>query len=826
MSVPVFEKLGVFYLGGRVDDAGKVHPDQPVLYDAKDLTTHAVVLGMTGSGKTGLGVAMIEEAILDGVPVLAIDPKGDLANLLLSFPELRPEDFRPWVDEGDALRQGKDPDEQARFLAELWRKGLAEWGQGPQRIEAYRGAAERAVYTPGSDAGRPLALLRSLDAPAPALRVDPEAMRDRVAGAVGGLLSLLGLEADPVRSRETLLLTCILDEVWKQGRSVDLPGLIRLVQEPPVERIGVFDLESFYPQAERFELAMQLNALLASPGFAAWGRGEPLDIASLLFTAEGRPKLSVLSIAHLDERERMFFVTLLMNELLAWSRTQPGTRTLRALFYMDEVYGYLPPVANPPSKRPLLTLLKQARASGLGLVLATQNPVDLDYKALSNIGTWMLGRLQTERDKARVLDGLESIGGPGLPSRAELDTLLSSLDSRVFLMRNVHEDVPVLMHVRWVLNYLAGPMTKAQLRRLKETEPAMAGPVAESKRTPMTGADPAPLSDPAPDVVSVAGGPAEAELAPVLPPTIPQLFVAPVIPCVAGHTLLYRPALAGRAALHYANARAGIDQWIDIAVVGNLRDPLPSDPWEGAENLEVDRQRWLEEPSRGARFVELPSRARDPKTFSRWAKMLKTALYRDRPLRLLRCSPLKLTSRPGEDEGAFRARMRERIREERDLKIEKLRRKYAPKLERLRERIRSAEERVEREREQLGQQKMSTAINVGATVLGALFGRKLRSTANVTRAGTAMRAAGRVSKEKADISRAEERLQALQAKLDALGHEFEEGLEAVRERFSEEEFDVEEVKVSPRKGDLDVVEVALLWLPYCIGRDGTADRAF
>ncbi|MGH7288089.1 MAG: helicase HerA domain-containing protein, partial [Myxococcota bacterium] len=355
-----FERLGSFYLGRTLRADGSVG-EAPLLYDAKDLTTHAVCLGMTGSGKTGLCVSLLEEAAIDGIPAIAIDPKGDLGNLLLGFPSLSPEEFRPWIDETEAARAGRTPDEHARATAELWEQGLADWGQDGARIRRLHEAADIALYTPGSRGGRPLSVLRSLAAPPPASRADAEAMQERVASAVSGILALLGVDADPLRSREHILLAKLLEGAWSAGQDLDLPELIRRVQAPPLARVGVFDLESFYPAKDRQGLAMTLNNLLASPGFAAFTEGEPLDVARLLHTPEGKPRLSILSIAHLDDRERMFFVTLLLGEVVAWMRAQPGTQSLRALLYMDEVMGFLPPTAAPPSKAPLLTLLKQAR---------------------------------------------------------------------------------------------------------------------------------------------------------------------------------------------------------------------------------------------------------------------------------------------------------------------------------------------------------------------------------------------------------------------------------------------------------------------------------
>src|SRR5690554_2551364 len=406
-----FEKLGVFYLGKEYDTAAGALKDDLILYDAKDLTTHAMMVGMTGSGKTGLALALLEEAAIDGIPSILIDPKGDLGNILLQFPDLQPADFRPWIDEAEAARKGMDPEALAAKTAESWRNGLASWGQDSDRIRRLREAVDMAVYTPGNSTGRPLQILRSFSAPSAAVAQDTTALGERIMSAVSGLLSLLGIDADPVQSREHILLSNIFNNAWREGRSLDIAAIIQEIQKPSFDKIGVFDLESYYPSKDRFKLAMSLNNLLASPGFSAWLEGEPLDVQRLFYTPEGKPRVSVLYIAHLSDAERMFFVTVLLNEVVAWMRAQTGTRRLRAVLYMDEIFGYFPPSANPPSKLPMLTLLKQARAFGLGVVLSTQNPVDLDYKGLSNCGTWFIGRLQTERDKMRVIEGLESAAG-------------------------------------------------------------------------------------------------------------------------------------------------------------------------------------------------------------------------------------------------------------------------------------------------------------------------------------------------------------------------------------------------------------------------------
>ena len=474
MSIEVgdYEKLGKFYLGRELEPDGKEFTDDLVLYDSNDLVTHGVVLGMTGSGKTGLCIALLEEAAMDHVPAIVIDPKGDISNLLLTFPALDGKSFEPWVNADDAAKKGSSVEDYAEKTAAMWKSGLAEWGQEPERIAQFREKVDINIFTPGSNSGIPVSILSSLDVPPAEVMEDGELFGDRITSTVESLLSLVGVSADGTQSAEAVLLGAIFQSEWTEGRGLDLEKLIRQIQRPGFGKVGVIDVETFYPEKSRQSLAMKFNSLLASPGFSTWLQGAPLDIAKMLHREDGKPRISVFSIAHLNDTERMFFVSLLLNQMVGWMRTQRGTTSLRALLYMDEIYGFLPPTANPPSKRPMMTMLKQGRAFGLGCLLATQNPVDLDYKALSNIGTWFLGRLQTERDKMRVLDGLEGAAGSQNAKfdRKQMETLLSGLGNRVFLMNNVHEDAPVLFHVRWVMSYLTGPLTRGQIKGLMDAK--------------------------------------------------------------------------------------------------------------------------------------------------------------------------------------------------------------------------------------------------------------------------------------------------------------------------------------------------------------------
>jgi hypothetical protein len=804
-----FEKLGAFYLGRGYDLESQAAAEDPLLYDAKDLTTHGLIVGMTGSGKTGLSVVLLEEAAIDGIPAIVIDPKGDMGNLLLTFPELRPADFRPWIDESEASRKGIDPEAYAAETAKAWREGLEEWGQDPGRIARFRSAVDVSIYTPGSRAGLPLSMLRSFAAPSDQAS-DADAARERILTTVSGLLALLGMSGpkiDPVRSREHILLSKLLEDAWSKRREVSLESLVRDTQEPPFEKMGAMDLESFFPARDRRELAMQLNNLLVSPSFAVWREGEPLDIKRLLYTSSGRPRLSILSIGHLGDAERMFFVSMLLNEVIAWMRTLPGTGSLRAILYMDEIFGYFPPTAEPPSKRPMLTLLKQARAYGLGVLLATQNPVDLDYKGLSNTGTWFLGRLQTERDKERVMEGLEGASAGGRFDRGGTERLLAALGKRVFLMHNVHEDAPTVFQTRWALSYLRGPLTTAQIESLTPRRKTN-GPSAQKS-------------------IARKEAAAASSERPLLPGEISQGFLAPREPLPEETHLLYRPALGAMVRLHFVNARAKMDYWETVWALAPLvpDGATPSDvDWDRCELREGQQPHLQDEGLPGARFAELPAPATEAKSYGTWSESLADYLYRSHTLSVWENRELGETSRPREDVRDFRMRLTQTLREKRDDAVEKLRKLYAPKLARLEEQIRRAEERLTKEKAQYKDRTVQTAISFGATVLGALLGRKAISAGSVGRATTTARSAGRAAREKEDVGNAEQEVERRREELKALEEELENELLALRELPDPAALELEEIPVRPRKSDTSVTRLDLVWTPWRQLDDGTLER--
>ncbi len=803
--MPDFEKLGVFYLGRPYDLNRKERKRGWLLYDSKDLVTHAVCVGMTGSGKTGLCIGLLEEAAIDGIPAIVIDPKGDLGNLLLTFPQLRGEDFAPWINEDEAKKQGVSPAVYAAQQAERWKVGLHEWGQDGERIARLRQAAEFAIYTPGSTAGRPVSILSSFAAPAGQGREDLELLRERIGTTVTSLLSLVGIDADPVQSRDHILISRIFHTAWTKGQDLDLAGLIHAIQSPPVDKIGVVDLETFYPSKERFKLAMTLNNLLAAPGFEAWLEGETLEVGRLLYTAQGKPRVAIFSIAHLNDAERMFFVSMLLTQVVGWMRTQSGTTSLRALLYMDEIFGYFPPVANPPSKAPLLTLLKQARAFGVGVVLATQNPVDLDYKGLANTGTWFIGRLQTERDKARVMEGLEGAAATAGTTfdRSRMEQVLAGLGSRIFLMHNVHESEPVLFETRWTLSYLRGPLTRTQIKQLTDPVRGTGFEVRGRKEGPSVSAPPSALSPQS----SVLTG------RPVLPPAIRQYFIPVRGSRPEGGVLVYQPMVLGVARIHVSDAKARVDVTQELAFLTSIGEGAVAVDWDQAVEMREAVTDLSATPEGRAQFASLPQAALQAGSYQTWEREFAAWLFRTQKVSLFRSPTLKMTSEAGESEREFRIRMQQRVHEQRDSVAEKLRQTYAPKRAALEERLRRARQAKEREAEQAKQQYVQTAISVGATILDAFLGRKTVSRTTVGKATTAARSAGRAIKESGDIARATENEDAVRKQIESLETQFQADLERLSSAGDSLTEPLEPVAIRPTKTNISVTLLGLGWVP-------------
>ena len=790
-----FEKLGAFYLGKVYDIDKDRATEELVLYDSKDLTTHAVIIGMTGSGKTGLGIGLLEEAAIDKIPVIAIDPKGDLGNILLTFPRLAPADFEPWVNAQDAANQGRTVAEYARDQAALWAKGLKQWGQDAERIGRLRDTVDMAIYTPGSSAGLPISVLRSFNAPPQYIREDKDLFRERIGATATSILALLDLDADPLTSRDHILLSNILQHTWDQGGDLDIGGLIAAIQQPAMERVGVMTLDAFYPPKERYALAMRFNNLLAAPGFDVWMEGEALDAAKLLYTQSGQPRVSVVSIAHLSDSERMFFVTMLLNEIVSWMRRQPGTGSLRAILYMDEIFGYLPPTANPPSKALFLTLLKQARAYGLGLALATQNPVDLDYKALSNAGTWFIGRLQTERDKSRVMEGLEGAASENF-DRQRMERILAGLGKRRFLLHSVHENRPVVFSTRWVLSYLAGPFTRDQIKTL-----------VSSSRTTAAADEVAPPLPKQPASSSTVQRP-------MLPPETPAYYLPLTRPQPAGATLIYHPYLLGAASVVYNSAKFDVHAQRVLTALTEIGDaPVPVD-WQHAEIVPVRAEDVEKEAHEEAAYAEPAAAAADPRSYARWSKDFARWIRNHRTLELFKSPTFKAVSEVGESEGEFRARLQLLAHEKRDMQIGKLRRKYEAKVSRLEQRLLRAEQRLATEQEQATQSKVDTAIALGTAVLGAFLGRKRVTATSTRQVGTAARRAGRIGKQAGDVGRAREIVTSVKQQLEELSEEFDEEVANIESAMDAQSEELETIAIRAQSSDIRIELFGIAWAPY------------
>jgi Helicase HerA, central domain len=793
ISAGDYEKLGQFYLGRGYDtDAGKPNDDL-VLYDSKDLVTHGVVLGMTGSGKTGLCLAILEEAAMDNIPAIIIDPKGDISNLMLAFPGLDAASFRPWVNAEDAAKKGITPEEHAEQTAAMWKKGLEDWGQGSERVKQFTGKVDINIFTPGSRAGIPVSILSSLATPPFEVMDDPELLGERIESTVSSLLSLVGVDADPIQSPEAVLLSAVFQKAWADGIDLTLETLIRHIQKPAFDKVGVIDLESFLPEKSRQALALRFNNLLASPGFATWLEGPPLDIAKMLHTPDGKPRLSIFSIAHLGDSERMFFVSLLLNQMLGWMRAQNGTTSLRAMLYMDEIFGYLPPSANPPSKKPMMTLLKQSRAFGLGVLLATQNPVDLDYKALSNIGTWFLGRLQTERDKLRVLDGLEGAAGSQNAKfdRASMEKLISGLGNRVFLMNNVHEDGPVLFHVRWVMSYLTGPLTRSQIKALMDPKrAAFETTVAKAVANPM--AMPGTVATTVNKRPAVGAG-------------VREIFIAP---SASGDDIIYQPHLLRSGTVHFSSSKAGVDGSRSIRLV----NPILANTIDWEKTLPPPTSLDGADPVPGASFGDLPGFAMNAANYKQVEKDFAEWLYRNERADLFTCPSLKAWSKLGESEGDFRARLAHQAREARDAAVEKLRAATAKKIETIEGRLRTAEGQLAKEKAESNAAKMQAGVSVLGGLLGGLLGRKA-GLGSITRGSSAIGKATSAYKQHQDVANADAKVAGFVAEIEALQKELDADITKLASTYDPANLTIETEAIKPTKSNVKVEQVALLWLP-------------
>lgn len=839
-----------FYLGRFVDPKTAKITTKPVEYDPADLTTHAVVTGMTGSGKTGLCISILEEAALQNIPAIIIDPKGDLTNLLLHFPDLLPKDFQPWIDPEMERRTGKSMADIADEAASAWRNGLKEWGIGKERLLALQNAADFAIYTPGSDSGIPVSVLSSLAAPDLDWESNREVLREKISSTVTALLGLVGLnDIDPIRSREHILLSNIFEAHWSEGRDIDLTELILQTQTPPFQNLGAFSVDAFFPPKDRMDLAMILNNILAAPAFEAWREGESLDIQSLLFTREGKPRHGIFYLAHLSDGERMFFVTLLLSAIETWMRTQTGSASLRALLYMDEIYGYLPPTAVPPSKGPLLRMLKQARAFGLGLLLATQNPVDMDYKALSNTGTWFIGKLQTERDKNRLLDGLESAASGGIP-RAAMDKLISSLGKRIFVMHNVHGKMPVLIQTRWTMNFLAGPMTRTQIPALNQLAGAAATPRSASAPASVSRKDSKPqpsvetlqpISVPSasqPVSQPIAGPDRQSKIVnrqsdgsltkPSIPAGIreyflPQNYSLPeafqsaqkaMPPQAMIQGVMYRPSLLAAAQVRLLDRKYGVDSEIIRAALVDSLDRRGTVRWDEHAYKGPSLDKVETTPAASARFGAIDSPLNDAKLMTAMQKDFTDWVFRNSEVTARANTALKVYGGPDVSQAEFMTACAEQARAGRDAEISKKTSAIEKKIKTLEDKLGREERELREDQSDLQNRNLESGANLlelGAGLVG--FGRKKSVSTQFTKHRLAQNA-------KADVEESIESIDLYKKDLAALQRERDDTIADINNRWGSVVNEISEVSIKPKKTDIYINIFGVAWKPFYIVQSG------
>ena len=804
---------GKFFIGKEYDLQAGEMGEANTLYDPDDLTTHGVVVGMTGSGKTGLCIDILEEAALNGIPALVIDPKGDITNLLLHFPNLSPQDFQPWVDPDEARRDGKTVEQLAVDASSLWKSGLAKWGIGSERIEQVRNSVEYAIYTPGSDAGLPISIMASLKAPSISWEENRDLLRERISSTVTAILGLVGIEADPMRSREHILLANIFERSWSTQKDLDITELIRQIQKPPFDELGALDVDQFFPQDDRFELAVAINGFLASPSFQAWTEGTPLDPKDLLWNENGKPRHSIFYLAHLSDEERMFFVTLFLSAVEGWMRGQSGSSSLRALVYFDEVLGFLPPVKQPPSKSPLIRLIKQARAFGLGLLLTTQNPVDLDYKALSNAGTWFIGRLQTEQDKARLLDGLESAAGEkGGFNRSDADKTISGLRKRVFLLHNVHEKGPQIFHTRWAMAYLKGPITRTQLKELNSLAGASTKPAPTSK----TKVEDQPIARP-------ESPPSEgSQTRPFVPSGVGEYFIPNNLTVAgalkqegrdpAGITtlgLIYRPALLSQAIARILDRKSDLDVDHTLSSLVPEPDRRGVVRWENFHHEPLAGDSLDDVPLPDVRYSDLDAPLNELKVMRQLEKDFVDYVYRNAEIRVPSNPTLKLVAQPGTTTAEFRAQCAEAARDARDEEIESIQEKYVKKTKAVQKRLGREQRELDEDQAEHSARKMEEMATHLENVIG-IFGGS-RSRRKVSSSLTKRRM---TSKAKSDIEESMDAIEEFKQELEEIEYEMNDAVEEIEERWAEAATEIEEVVFTPFKKDIHVELFGVAWLPY------------
>ncbi len=778
-----YEKLKLFYIGKEKIDDNFV----PLVYKNKDLLTHAAIIGMTGSGKTGLGISLLEEAAIDNIPSIIIDPKGDMTNLLLTFPSLQGSDFEPWIEEQDASNNGLSVKEFAQNTANLWKNGLERDFQNASRIEKLKNCADFTIYTPGSDAGVQISILSSFKAPNKEVIEDNDLLVSLVNSTVSSILSLIEEKSDTT-SKESILISSIFMNYFKENKDLTLEELITLIVTPPFSKIGVFDLETFFAQSERLKLALKLNNIIANPSFKTWIEGETLDISNLLYDETGKAKVSIFSIAHLNDSQRMFFVTLLLNQMIAWMRRQEGTTSLKALLYMDEIFGYFPPNSNPPSKQPMLTLLKQARSFGIGIILSTQNPVDIDYKGLANIGTWFIGRLQTKQDKEKVIDGLSSANEGNL-NKDEVMNLISNLEKRNFILKNINEDGIKIFETRWALSYLKGPISKDGIKKLMSEKKKQNIPTQKVENENQT------------TQINIEKG--------IPKPIITSNLTEKYLYSSQNSAYYLQPYLICSCDVHYIDAPKNIDFEEKISYKIYLDENMKNINFEEKEELGNNSFEEKEKPN--SFYYELPSFIQKEKDLKVIEKDFMDYIYRNSKLILYKNEFLKITSKQTESLNDFKIRLQDRLNEKIDLEVEKLKIKFVKENDSIETKLSKLYEKLQKEEIQATSTTTDTIISIGTSLLGAFFGNSVINKTNIGKVATSAKGASKILKERNDVKQVENEILELQQQKEALKTLLENEIEKINLANQSSNFPIEEIFIKPKRSDIYNTKLALLW---------------
>ncbi len=770
----IFEKMGLFYLGKESK------ADTLELYKSKHLTTHAAIIGMTGSGKTGLGIGIIEEAAIDNIPSIIIDPKGDMGNLCLDFPNMQASDFKPYIDPVAAQNKNLNIDEMAQKTATMWKEGIESFGQDLSRVKKLA-TVSKTIYTPGSSAGVSVNILGSFNAPNAEILEDSDIFASLINSTTTSLLSLIGIDSNPISSKEHLLISNIFNFYWTKGKSLSLEDLIGYIASPPFKKIGVLNLKTFYPQSDRMKLAMLLNNIISSITFSSWIKGEALDIQNMLYDENGKAKISIFSISHLNDNERMFFVTILLNAYINWMRAQRGSSILKSILYMDEIFGFFPPTKNPPSKEPMLLLLKQARAFGTGVILSTQNPVDIDYKGLSNIGTWFIGKLQTKQDINKVLDG---VAAKSNLSKNEISKEIATLKERHFFLKNVHVEQTSEFYTRWVLSYLKGPMSKNDIKRLmKDKKESLKEDI--DLTTPKTAKN-----------------------------TNKKMILSDAIKEYFNDTNInsgepFYPYMYGVVELRFYNLKRDIDTAEKLYLKLELRDDLTSIDW--SQSIEEEKPEFTSKPNNNASYAPLPSIITNARNLNSWEKELSNFIYNTKRLKLYSCKALKMESNLGQSRQDFILEVQDVLNQKRDEKIEKIKSQFQNRYDRLEDKLQRLIFRLEKEEAEVKSKTTDTFISIGMTVLGAIFGRKAISTSTINRGASAIRKGKGILKEKNDVKNTQLLIDNVNEDMKQLEYDLNDEIKKIEETLDISNYEIGDIAIKPRRSDVSIKDIAILW---------------